>query len=298
MREIYLNAPAKINLGLDVLARRPDGYHDLRMIMQTVALYDKVNITRTVTPGIRLQTNVSFLPADGRNLACRAAQLLADEFGIRDGVYIDLEKHIPVAAGLAGGSTDAAAVLTGMNRLFELGLSEEELMQRAVKLGADVPYCIMQGTALAEGIGEQLTRLVSPPPCSILLVKPGVHVSTAFVYGHLHADELDCHPDIGGQIAALEAGDLEKLCALMGNVLETVTIPAHPVIARIKEAMLEAGALGSLMSGSGPTVFGLFRREEDAAAAMEKIHAAAIGQFLYLTRPYEGHADSRDSHQG
>lgn len=283
MKELKLKAMAKINLGLDVLKKREDGYHELRMIMQTIRLYDKVQLTVTEAPGIRVKTNLNFLPVNEDNLVWRAAGLLMDEFGIQKGIFINLEKHIPVAAGLAGGSSDAAAVLVGMNRLFRLGLSREALMERGVKLGADVPYCILRGTALAEGIGERLTRLPEPVPCHVLIAKPKVHVSTKFVYGSLKANELKEHPDIDGQIAALEEGDLYGLAKRMGNVLETVTIPAFPVIQDIKNEMCRMGAANAMMSGSGPTVFGLFDDKAAARRAYEKLKKGSLAKQVYLT---------------
>ena len=283
MKELKLKAMAKINLGLDVLRKREDGYHDLRMIMQTVRLYDRVQLTVTEAPGIRVKTNLSFLPVNKDNLVYRAAKLLMEEFEVKKGLFIQLEKRIPVAAGLAGGSSDAAAVLVGVNRLFGLGLTQKELMERGVRLGADVPYCILRGTALAEGIGENLTVLPAPVPCHVLLAKPKIHVSTKFVYGNLRADELEEHPDIDGQIDALKAGDLYGLAERMGNVLETVTIPAFPVIQEIKEEMKRMGAVNAMMSGSGPTVFGLFDDKGKARKAYEKLKKGSIAKQVYLT---------------
>ncbi len=284
MREMRLRAMAKINLGLDVIRKRPDGYHDLRMIMQTVDLFDRIKLTATKTQGIRVQTNLRFLPVNENNLVYKAAQLLLDEFALEEGIFIDLYKHIPVAAGLAGGSSDAAAVLVGMNRMFSLGLTEQELMDRGVRLGADVPYCILRGTALAEGIGERLTRLPAPPDCYVLLAKPGVHVSTKYVYSNLHLEEISRHPDIDGQIAALKNSDLAGLVSCMGNVLESVTIPAFPVIAEIREVMTKNGAAGAMMSGSGPTVFGLFETERQALMAMDCLRERDLAKQIYLTK--------------
>ena len=184
MNELKLKAMAKINLGLDVLRKREDGYHDLRMVMQSIYLYDQITLTVKEEPGITVVTNLSYLPTNEDNLVYRAAKLLMEEFGITKGLEIELKKYIPVAAGLAGGSSDAAAVLVGVNRVFGLGLSKEDLMQRGVKIGADVPYCIMRGTALAEGIGEQLTRLPDAPDTHVLIAKPPIHDSTGFVYGN------------------------------------------------------------------------------------------------------------------
>ena len=286
---LELKAYGKINLGLDVVRKREDGYHEVRMIMQTVNLYDKIVMDKTSEPGIRTETNLPYVPDGEGNLAYRAAKLLADEFNIQEGVTIRIKKCIPVAAGMAGGSTDAAAVLVGMNRMFGLGLSKRELMKRGVKLGADIPYCIMRGTALSEGIGEILTELSPTPQCHIVLAKPQVSVSTKAVYGKLRANELtaDQHPDIDGMREAIENGDLDGVIARLGNVLELVTIPDHPEIGTIKEIMMAEGAAGALMSGSGPTVFGLFKDEDAAKRAYDVLKKAEGGRLtrqVYLTR--------------
>ncbi len=294
MKEIRMKALAKINLGLDVVRKREDGYHEVRMIMQTVKLYDQIDIHKMDKPGIRLKTNLQYLPVDENNLAYRAARLLIEEFGIPKGVSIRLRKVIPIAAGMAGGSSDAAAVLVGLNRIFQLGLTKQELMERSVKLGADVPYCILRGTALAEGIGEKLTRLPAMPKCHVLIAKPGIHVSTKMVYTNLRADELVSHPAIDGQIAAIRERDLRRAAELMGNVLETVTIPAYPVIGKIKEKMMAYGALGAMMSGSGPTVFGLFEDEEKARYAYEKMRRGSLAKQVYLTRIMNHGGDAND----
>ena len=286
IKELRRKAMAKINLGLDVIGKREDGYHELRMIMQTVSVFDRIYMKRTATPGIRIRTNVGFLPVNENNLMYKAADLLIKRFGIEEGIFLDLEKHIPVAAGLAGGSSDAAAVLTGMNRMFELGLSTQELMQLGVTLGADVPYCIMQGTALAEGIGEKLTALPAPPPCKIVLAKPGIHVSTKFVYGNLKVDQIQTHPAIDRQIEALQKGDLQQLAANMGNVLEQVTVGEYPQITQIKEQMLAGGATGAMMSGSGPTVFGLFEDERLAEQVYKTLRADAQLRQVFLADWY------------
>lgn len=285
--EIKLKAMAKINLGLDVLRRRSDGYHDLRMIMQTVYLYDQIEIAEKTEPGITVTTNVGYLPVNEDNLVYKAAKLLMEEFGIAQGVHIRLKKYIPVAAGLAGGSSDAAAVLVGINRMFRLGLSKEELKKRGVKIGADVPYCIMRGTALAEGIGDVLTPLSAAPDMHVVLAKPPIHVSTGFVYTNLKADQLAYHPDIDAQTDAIRAGDGYAMAKLMGNVLETVTIPAYPVIEEIKEEMKRAGALGAMMSGSGPTVFGLFDDAQKAQAAYEELRNGTLAKNVYLTKFFQ-----------
>ena len=279
---LKLRALAKINLGLDVLGRRENGYHDVRMVMQTIYLYDNVTLTKTEEPGIQLQTNLFYLPVDEKNIAYKAAKLLMDEFQIKEGVHITLDKHIPVAAGMAGGSSNAAAVLVGMNRLFRLGLSEQDLMERGVSLGADVPYCVMRGTVLAEGIGEILTPLAPLPKCYILVAKPSISVSTKTVYEKLDAHEIEDHPDIDGVIAGLEAGDLKKVAGSMGDVLERVTIEDYPIIQEIKNAMVEAGALNAMMSGSGPTVFGIFEDRMLARQAQQKIRKAGLTKQVYV----------------
>ena len=290
MDKMQLKALAKINLGLDVLRRREDGYHEVRMIMQTVRIFDRIQIVRQEREGIRVRTNLYYLPANENNLVYKAANLLFEEFGLDGGLSIDLKKYIPVAAGMAGGSSDAAAVLYGMNRMYGLGLSQEELMKRGVKIGADVPYCLMRGTALAEGIGEVLSPLPPMPPCNILVAKPGISVSTKFVYENLHANELraDQHPDIDGILEALRRQDLKGMteCMKDGNVLETVTVPAHPVIQKIKDTMEEQGALAALMSGSGPTVFGIFEDRNKARRAMSVLRKNRLAKQLFLTTPY------------
>ena len=285
---IQLKALAKINLGLDVLRRREDGYHEVKMIMQTISLHDDLEIRRIKTPEIQVKTNLYYLPTNENNLVYKAAKLLMDEFGIKEGVAIQLKKRIPVAAGMAGGSTDGAAVLWGMNQMYGLGLSRQELMERGVKLGADVPYCVQRGTALAEGIGERLSVLPSMPKCTILIAKPGISVSTKFVYENLHANDLrpEQHPDVDRMIEAMKEKNLDLLCERMGNVLETVTIPAYPVIQEIKEHMMACGAAGAMMSGSGPTVFGIFHSPAQAKAAMKDLKVNGLAKQLYLTTPY------------
>ena len=250
-----LKAMAKINLGLDVLGKREDGYHEVRMIMQTIRMYDILDIRKTKRPGIVLTTNLPFIPTDSRNLVYKAAQMLMDEFGIEEGLSIKLRKFIPVAAGMAGGSSDAAAAFVGVNRMFHLGLTEEQLMERAVKVGADVPYCIMRGTALAEGIGEKLKRLPKVPECYVLVGKPGINVSTKTAYENLNLAGIGKHPDIDGLIRDIECGDLYAMASKMENVFEPGIIRQYPVIGNIKELMEEKGALKAMMSGSGPTVF-------------------------------------------
>lgn len=298
IRHLELKAYGKINLGLDVVRRREDGYHEVRMIMQTVRVYDAIELNRTEEEGIRLSTNLYYLPDNENNLGYRAAKLLMDEFGIRDGVEIKMKKFIPVAAGMAGGSSDAAAVLFGVNKMFGLGLSKQELMERGVRLGADVPYCIMRGTALSEGIGEILTPLPPMPQCRVLIAKPAVSVSTKHVYESLNLPSLgaEAHPDIDAMRAAIEKKDLSGVVSQLGNVLETVTIPENPVIQTLKDKMMEMGADGSLMSGSGPTVFGLFTNQTAAQAAYEELRYGSsqdLAKQVYLTSFYnrKGHTD-------
>ena len=288
MDKIQLKALAKINLGLDVLRRREDGYHEVKMIMQTIGLHDDLEIRKTKTPGIQVKTNLYYLPTNENNLVYKAAKLLMDEFQIQDGVSIQLKKRIPVAAGMAGGSSDGAAVLWGINQMYGLGLSMQALMERGVRLGADVPYCIQRGTALAEGIGEKLSVLPPMPKCTILIAKPGISVSTKFVYENLHANDLnpEQHPDVDSMIEAMRQKDLGLLCSRMGNVLETVTIPAYPVINEIKRTMMDNGAIGSMMSGSGPTVFGIFDSPAAAKQAMKAVRAAKLAKQICLTTPY------------
>ena len=283
MNQIKLKAMAKINIGLDVVGRREDGYHEVRMIMQSIRLHDKLTISKTEKTGIRMETNLPYLPANENNLVYKAAKLLLDEFQIQQGVYIKLEKHIPVAAGMAGGSSDAAATLIGINRMFSLGLSKQELMKRGVSLGADIPYCIMRGTALAEGIGEKLTRLPDFPDCHIVIAKPGISVSTKFVYGNLKLDEIEQHPDIDGMLADIEHKDLKSVTGKMSNVLEQVTIPEYPVIEDIKTVMKEQGALNAMMSGSGPTVFGIFDDYQKAKNAYSVLKNGDLSRQTYLT---------------
>ena len=295
MNQMRLKALAKINLGLDVLRRKEDGYHEVKMIMQTINLHDQIHMKKIEEDEIKIRTNLYYLPNNENNLAYKAAKMLKDEFNLPGGVSINLKKVIPVAAGMAGGSSDAAAVLFGMNKMYGLKLSMQELMDRGVKLGADVPYCIMRGTALAEGIGEKLTKLPAMPKCHILIAKPPINVSTKFVYENLHANDLkpEDHPPVDAQIEALKEGDLEKLVANMGNVLERVTVPAYPVIDEIKQLMMENGALGAMMSGSGPTVFGIFTSYTKAKEAYEKIEKSGLSKQIYLTTPYNQKEESK-----
>lgn len=283
MDKLELKALGKINLGLDILGRRENGYHDVRMVMQTVYLYDRVTLEKTREPGIEISTNLSYLPVNENNIAYKAAELLRGEFGIREGIRITLEKHIPVAAGMAGGSSNAAAVLFGMNRMFGLGLSEEGLKERGVTLGADVPYCIMRGTVLAEGIGEILTPLPPLPKCYVLIAKPPLSASTRTVYEKIDREGIKSHPDIDGILAGLQEGDLQQVAGSMGNVLEQVMLEEHPVLQRIKDVMIGAGALNAMMSGSGPTVFGIFTSRGRARAAAARLKRQTPVKQAYIT---------------
>lgn len=279
-------AYGKINIGLDVLRKRSDGYHEVKMIMQTVSLYDRITITRNKNSSdIVLETNLNFLPTNENNIVYKAAKLIKDEFGISDGLSIKLEKHIPVAAGMAGGSTDAATTLELLNTMYSLNLSKDDLMKRAVTLGADVPYCILKGTALSEGIGEVLTPLKQLMPCYILIVKPPIYVSTKFVYENLRINELKSHPDIDGIVDAISAGDLETMSQKMGNVLESVTEDNYPVISSIKKLMTQNGAISSLMSGSGPTVFGIYDNEDKINQAATFFKTNYPSYRTYVTKP-------------
>ena len=284
-----LQAFAKINLGLDVLGKREDGYHEVRMIMQTIRMYDQLDMRKSVEPGIHLTTNKKYIPVDENNLVWRAAKLMMDTCGIMEGVSIHLHKVIPVAAGMAGGSSDAAATLVGMNRLFHCGLSKEKLMELGVQIGADVPYCVLRGTALAEGIGEKLTVLPPMPDCWILIGKPGIGVSTKYVYTTLDLNTDTVHPDIDGMKKALEDGNLYGITERMGNVLQDVTIPAYPEVERIKEQMKTLGAVNAMMSGSGPTVFGIFDNEEKAQEACQKLRESGSCQQVFLTVPFNNY---------
>ena len=286
IKHLSPKAYGKINLGLDVLRRREDGYHDVRMIMQTVDIFDRVDLIWKEEPGIQVETNLYYLPTNENNLVYKAAKLLMDEFQVQEGLLIRLRKFIPVAAGMAGGSTDAASCMLALNDLYELGLSKRQLMKRGVRLGADIPYCILKGTALSEGIGEKISTIPKMPDCYVLICKPGIHVSTGFVYTNLVLDENTPHPDIDYMITCMKKKDLKTLCQNLGNVLETVTIPAHPEIAKIKETMMQEGALGSLMSGSGPTVFGIFDDLDKAKAAKAVCRKLPFKCFAFVTDLY------------
>lgn len=282
MDEYRTKAYAKINLGLDVVKRLPNGYHQVKMIMQNIGIYDELTFEKA-EHDITIRTDSEELPTDKNNLIYKAANYMFCKYAVTSGLRVRLIKNIPIAAGLAGGSTDAAATIKSINVLFGLGLSTEEMMADGAAVGADVPYCILGGTALAEGIGEKLTPLPPIPACRILIAKPDAGVSTKYVYEHLDLTVLNRHPDIDGMTAAIRGGDLAGITGRMENVLETVTIPAHPVIADIKEQMLRLGAENSLMSGSGPTVFGVFRNPESAESAYRALADSGSAIQVFLT---------------
>ena len=293
MDELELSAHGKINLSLDVLRRRPDGYHEVKMIMHTVGLYDSIFIKRERERGIRMECNLPSLPTNEENLMVKAAKTLMEEFSIGEGLRMRLVKRLPIAAGMAGGSSDAASVFHGLNQIFHLGLSTEELEERAVKLGADIPFCLHKGCYLSEGIGEKLCKLSPLPPCTILLVKPAFSLSTKLIYENLHLENISSkdHPDVDGMVEGLERGSLKEICALGGNLLEKVSISLRPEIQELKNRFLKEGALLSLMSGSGPTVFAIFQREERAKAEkiLQSLHSGEYKDFIenaWITEAY------------
>ncbi len=282
MDSYQIKAYAKINLGLDVLRRLENGYHEVKMVMQTVGIYDELTLTRTEA-GITVTTDKEELPTDDNNLIYKAARIMMEEYHLEGGIHIHLKKNIPIAAGMAGGSTDAAATFKGMNRLYDLDCTLEELMRLGVRVGADVPYCVLGGTALAEGIGEKLTSLNPAPDCYVLVAKPDINVSTKYVYEHLDAEGIEEHPDIDGMVEAIWEESLQGILDRMGNVLEHVTVKKYPVIHDLKNRMRELGALNSLMSGSGPTVFGIFVNERLAREAFEKMKKVYPKCQIFLT---------------
>lgn len=287
MDKIELKAYGKINIGLDVIRKREDGYHDLDMIMQTVGVYDDVIISRkdgTQTYEIEVSTDADVLPNDKGNLAFMAAKVLMEAYDIKAKVKIHINKRIPIAGGMAGGSADCAAVLRGVNQLFQLGLTDEQLQEYGVKLGADVPYCIVGGTKRAQGIGEILTDLPTPPKCYVIIAKPDAFVSTKFVYSHIRPAQIENHPDIDGIIESIKAGDLYGMCEKIANVMEDVTIPEYPIIQKVKDILKSNGAVNALMSGSGPTVFGIYDDEEKAKQSLDALSGKEFVSQLYLTK--------------
>jgi len=283
---LKLKAYAKINLALDVLSKREDGYHEIRTIMQTVDLYDIINIEKIEEDNIIVTTSSENIPTDNKNHAYIAASLLKERFGVKQGVRIHIEKNIPVSAGLAGGSTDAAAVLKGLNEIFELNLSEQQLMEIGREIGADVPFCLVGGTALCEGIGEKVIKLKSAPQMNILIAKPEVYVSTQAVYEALDLSKVKKRPNIEAMISAIEEGNVKEIAKNLCNVLEVVTVNQYPVINRVKDIMRNNNALGTVMTGSGPAVFGIFSNRYDALKAAERLKVFI--KEIILTTTCEG----------
>jgi len=276
-------AYAKINLCLDVTGKRENGYHDVAMIMQSISVYDWIYMKRTHEVSITMSANLDYVPIDEKNLMVRAAKLMFQKYGLPGGLMMRLEKKIPVAAGLAGGSSDAAAVIRGINSIFKLNLTEQELCDLGAQLGADIPFCVHGGTQLAEGIGEKLTKLPSAPHFYVVLVKPSFSVSTPVVYqGYDQLTEIE-HPDIQKMIDGINNGNGKTVLDNLGNVLEEVTIPMHPIIEAIKKDLLAAGAEGAMMSGSGPTVFALFSGKKSAVEALKIIRKQYKRTFTRLT---------------
>lgn len=282
MKELTIPAYAKINLTLDVLGKRPDGYHDLSMVMQSVSLADQVIIRETGEEGFTLKTDLGFLPGVDKNIAGVAARAFARHTGVDlSGLEIELQKHIPVCAGTAGGSSDGAAVLRGLNRWFSCGLSLRHLAEIGEEVGSDVPYCVLGCTALAEGRGEKLTCLPALPDCHIVLCKPGFSVSTPELFRRIDELKLRFHPDTAGVLAALEEGDLAGVSRRMFNVFEEA-LPAQrrAVVEEIKSTLLSRGALGACMSGTGPTVFGIFDNAESAQSVADELKQSYAETFL------------------
>ena len=278
-------AYAKINLGLDVTGKRADGYHIVRMIMQNVDLYDTLDFEENENGEIVLTASSPKIPTDDSNLICKVAKQLQDKFDVKKGANINLVKRIPVAAGMAGGSTDGAATYLALNELWNLGLSKKELCELAVSLGADIPYCIMGGTALAEGIGEELTAISDMPSCTIVIAKPAIDVSTGWDYKELDSKEIVEHPDIDGIRSAIEAKDLNKMCELIGNVLEPVTAGKYQEIEKIEKLLEDNGAIRAFMTGSGPTVFAIYDDENKAKEGFEAVKESKLAPELFLSGP-------------
>jgi 4-diphosphocytidyl-2-C-methyl-D-erythritol kinase len=270
-------APAKINLSLDVLGKRPDGYHEVEMVMTTVDLSDRIECQELHEDTIIIRSSAPFVPEDERNLAYQAAKVIKDRYQITKGVRIEILKEIPVAAGLAGGSSDAAAVIRALNRLWNLKLTKEEMMEIGALIGSDVPFCVVGGTALAKGRGEKLEALPSPPSCWVVLAKPSISISTADTYQALKLEGAP-HPDVSGMVQAIQWRDYPMLCDKLGNILETVTLAKVNEVDQIKTHMIQMGADGVLMSGSGPTVFGLTQHE----SRMHRLYNSLKGYCPYV----------------
>lgn len=284
MDRVVTKAYAKINLGLDVIRKRPDGYHDVKMVMQTVDLYDVLSVSKKEEDTITISTQHADLPVNEDNLIYKAIKLMKDTYGIEGGVHVDLVKNIPIAAGMAGGSTDAAAAMRAMNELFEINRPLKELEQIAVKIGADVPYCVQGGTVLSEGIGELLTNLPNAPQCILLIAKPDISVSTKYVYENLNLPQLTKHPDIDAMVEAIKDGDMQGMLEPMDNVLATVTEEKYEIIGTIKKTMEKQGAIKAMMSGSGPTVFGIFETMVQAAGAYDSIKENGLAREIFISK--------------
>ena len=284
MDKVVTKAYAKINLGLDVLRRRPDGYHDVKMIMQTVDLYDVLSVSKKEDDAITISTQHDELPVNEDNLIYKAIKLMKDTYGFEGGVHVDLVKNIPIAAGMAGGSTDAAAAMRAVNKLFEIERPLKELENIAVKIGADVPYCIQGGTVISEGIGELLTNLPDAPQCILLIAKPDIAVSTKYVYENLNLPGLEKHPDIDAMAEAIKKGDMEGMLEPMDNVLASVTEEKYTIIKEIKHSMEKNGAIKAMMSGSGPTVFGIFESMVQAATAFDAIKENGLAKEIFISK--------------
>lgn len=284
MDRVVTKAYAKINLGLDVIRRRPDGYHEVKMIMQTVDLYDVLLVSKKEEDTITISTQNEELPVNEDNLIYKAVKLMKEVYGFPGGVHVELVKNIPIAAGMAGGSTDAAAAMRAINKLFELNRPLKELETHAVKIGADVPYCIQGGTVLSEGIGELLTDLPDAPQCILLIAKPDIMVSTKYVYENLNLPGITKHPDIDAMVKAIKEGDSQAMLEPMDNVLATVTEEKYSIIKEIKQTMIRNGAIKAMMSGSGPTVFGIFETMVQAATAFDSIKEKGMAREIFISK--------------
>lgn len=280
--KLSIKAPAKINLTLDVLHKRDDGYHEVEMVMTTIDLADRIELTLLSEAHIKIDCSASFVPADDRNLAYQAAKLLQERYEVKQGVSLSIDKQIPVAAGLAGGSSNAAATIKGLNQLWSLGLTLEEMASLGTELGSDVAFCVYGGTALATGRGEIITRLPTPPPFWVILAKPPMGVSTANIYGKLSVADIKEHPDTQRMIRAISERNFSEIASSLGNVLEIVTLREHTEVLHIKEQMRRFGADGVLMSGSGPTVYAITQKE----SRVQRIYNALKGfcRHVYVVR--------------
>ena len=283
MNCLYVYANAKINLSLDIMGKREDGYHDIKTVMQTVSLKDTLTIRKLFTPQIKIYTNLKWLPTDERNLVYKAAKILFDKFQPEDGVFIEIDKQIPVSAGLGGGSADCAAALCGISSLFNFPISQEELIEMGKSLGADIPFCIMKGTALAEGIGEILTPLPACPDIFVVIAKPPICISTADVFRQFRMENVENRPDTTAMIESIKSGNIHNVADNLCNVLESVTAKEFPIIEKIKAIMLESGGIGSIMSGSGPSVFGLFTSKQTAYSALCRLKNDLCVKEVHLT---------------